>query len=94
MSLDRVQKIKKINSTKKWQHQYYPRPVRKLLVCCIVWVKSPPKYPRPQTNKDYFFNPSLNPIGLKIMRAKTMPKIKRKWQGVSHWHSLKANRVN
>ena len=38
---------------------------------------------------------SLNPISLDILRfrAKTMPRIKEKWQGLPNWHQLKGNRV-
>ena len=37
----------------------------------------------------------INPIHLDILRfrVKTMPQIKRKWQGMPNWQPLKANRV-
>ena len=37
----------------------------------------------------------INPIHLDILRfkVKTMLQIKRKWQGVSNWHPLEADRV-
>ena len=37
---------------------------------------------------------NLNPLNILRFRAKTMPKIKGKWQGVPIWHPLERDRVN